>query len=148
MKRITILILAVSLSISSLFSQTENEYEQTLKKMLSISGTEASFETAISQMFQMYKQQQTDVPADIWDEFEQEFLRTSLDDLVEMFTPVYKKYLTIEDLKQIIKFYQTPAGKKYAEKTPLIMQESMEVGQQWGMKVGEKFQKKLEERGF
>jgi hypothetical protein len=50
--------------------------------------------------------------------------------------------------EKIIEFYQTPVGKKYAEKTPLIMQESMQVGQQWGMKIGQEFQNKLQEQGY
>jgi hypothetical protein len=79
---------------------------------------------------------------------EKEFLKTSLDDLVDMLVPVYSKHLTLDDLQKIIDFYQTPAGKKYAEKTPLIMQESMQIGQQWGMKIGQKFQEKLQEKGY
>ena len=56
--------------------------------------------------------------------------------------------MTLEDLKEIIRFYQTPVGQKFAKSTPLIMQESMQIGQQWGMKLGLEITKKLEEKGY
>lgn len=96
----------------------------------------------------MVKQGNPNVPTTIWNDFEQEMLNTSLDDLVEMLVPVYQKHLSQEDLNSLIAFYQTPAGKKYAEKTPLIMQESMQVGQQWGMQIAQKIQQKLSEKGY
>ncbi|MEC8831971.1 MAG: DUF2059 domain-containing protein [Bacteroidota bacterium] len=48
----------------------------------------------------------------------------------------------------MIQFFETPVGKKYAASTPLILQESMQVGQQWGMKIGQDFQRKLQEKGY
>ena len=65
-----------------------------------------------------------------------------------MLVPVYLKYMTKEDLEEMIKFYQTPVGSKFAKSTPLIMQESMQVGQKWGMKIGEDFKKKMKEKGY
>jgi hypothetical protein len=65
-----------------------------------------------------------------------------------MLAPVYYKHLTLEDLNQIIVFYKTPAGKKMATATPAITQESMQIGQQWGMKIGEKVEDKLREKGY
>ena len=55
---------------------------------------------------------------------------------------------TKEDLEEFIKFYQTPVGKKFAKNTPFIMQESMQIGQQWGMKIGENFKNKMKEKGY
>ena len=94
------------------------------------------------------KEQFSDVPEETWNDLEKEFLKTSIDDLVDMLVPVYSRHLTLDDLQKIIEFYQTPVGQKYAEKTPLIMQESMQIGQQWGMKIGQEFQNILQEEGY
>ena len=51
-------------------------------------------------------------------------------------------------MEEMIKFYQTPVGQKYANSSPMIMQESMQIGQQWGMKLGQEFTKKLKEKGY
>lgn len=135
-------------STCSTFCQDNTNYRSTLKKMLEVGGSEASFKVVIKQMFDMLKLQKTNVPDSVWSEFENEFLKTSMEDLVDMLTPVYQKHLTATDLDKMIEFYQTPVGKKYAEKTPVIMQESMQVGQQWGARIGKKFQERLQEKGY
>jgi hypothetical protein len=148
MKKI-ISILVVSFAfIAFSFGQAEKEYARTLKEMFEVSGTEESYQAAIKQMMAMFRQQSPNVEAVVWDEFEQEFSKTSINDLVEMLVPVYRKYMTEEDLKEMIKFYQTPVGQKFAKSTPLIMQESMQVGQEWGMKIGQDIGKKLKEKGY
>ncbi|TCO08230.1 DUF2059 domain-containing protein [Natronoflexus pectinivorans] len=124
------------------------DYSKTLKKMFEVSGTEASYQTAIKQMISMFKHQYPNVGTKVWTELEKEFLKTSMDELTEMLVPVYSKYMSIADLQDIIKFYESPAGLKFAESTPLIMEESMQIGQAWGMKLGQEFTKRMEEKGY
>lgn len=54
-----------------------------------------------------------------------------MDDLVLMLSPVYAKYLNQNELQQLIEFYDSPVGEKLAESTPLITQESMQIGQEY-----------------
>jgi hypothetical protein len=147
MKKLIVVVSVLIISLGETFGQVDS-YKVTLKKMLEVAGTETTFKVAIKQMFDMFKQQKTNVPDSIWVEFEKEFSKTSMNDLVDMLSPVYQKHMTETDLMKIIEFYQTPFGRKYAEKTPFIMQESMQVGQQWGMKIGQTFQDKLKEQGY
>lgn len=128
--------------------QSSDPYLIKLKEMFDVSGVEATYQMAIIQMIDMYKQQSPEVNPAIWDEMQAEFLGTSIDDLVEMLVPVYKKHLTLKDLEDMIAFYKTPIGQKFVESTPHIMEGSMEVGQLWGMKVGQDLVKKLEQRGY
>lgn len=137
------------LFISNLtYGQNDLEYGKTLQKMFEVSGSEETFNVVIGQMFSMFKDQYTEVEQDLWGELEKEFTDTSMDDLAEMLIPVYQKYMTLDDLKELIKFYESPVGKKFAKNTPMITQESMQIGQQWGMKIGENFARKMEERGY
>ena len=123
-----ILTLALSLTFSALsFGQTDADYTKTLKKI--------------------FKEQSPIVEASVWEEFEKEFSNTSIDKLVEMLASVYQKYMNQVDLEEMIIFYQTPVGKKYAKNLSMIMQESMEIGQQWGMKIGQEIAYKLKEKG-
>jgi hypothetical protein len=147
MKKSILLIFCLFTCIAS-FAQVDKEYKSTLKKMIEVSGSSAAFKGAITQIMVMFKQNYTNVPSNVWDEFEKEFSKTSVDDLVELLAPIYYKHLTVGDLKKIIEFYQTPVGKKYAEETPMITQESMAAGQEWGMKIGQQVQEKLKEKGY
>lgn len=148
MKKFLIISFVLLLSFNLSFAQSSNTYRSTLKTMLEVAGTEATFKTAIKQMFVMIKQQKSNVPANVWTELEKEFSSVSLNDLLDMFTPVYQKYLTEADLLKIIEFYQTPTGKKFAEKTPFLTQESMQVGQEWGRKIGQQLTEKLKAKGY
>ncbi|MBK8517541.1 MAG: DUF2059 domain-containing protein [Saprospiraceae bacterium] len=146
-KLISTLSLFIIMTFVSI-GQTHDDYKETLQKMLKISGSEESYHAAINQMFTMFKQQYSAVNEETWTSFEAEFKNTSINDLLELIVPVYQKHMTIEDLKELIKFYETPVGKKFALKTPLIVQESMQVGQQWGMKIGQDFAKKMKDKGY
>ena len=148
MKRLTTIIPLILLTFGLTFGQVDPEFKAALKNMFEVSGSEETYKTVIRQMVSMFKTQFANVPEEHWNELENEFLQTSLDDLVDMLVPVYSKHLTLEDLQEIIEFYHTPTGKKYAEKTPLITQESMQIGQQWGMQIGQDFQSKLKEKGY
>jgi hypothetical protein len=130
------------------FGQSDNEYREALQTMFKVSGSEEIYQTAISQMFTMFKEQYASVKEETWVSLEAEFKNTSINDLIELLTPTYQKHLTLEEIKGLIEFYETPVGKKYAQKSPLIMQESMQIGQQWGMKIGEEFAKKMKDKGY
>jgi uncharacterized protein len=147
-KLFLVLSFVVMASMSFFAQQVPAAYTKSLKELFELNGTEETFITAIDQMMEMFETSRDDVPADVWKALGDEFSKTSLNDLVEMLAPVYHKHLTIDDLNQIIVFYKTPAGKKLAMTTPAITQESMQIGQQWGMKVGQKVEDRLREKGY
>lgn len=60
--------------------------------------------------------------------------------------PIYDKYLTKEDLKALIEFNKSPAGKKVNRLTPKIQQEAMAAGAQLGRTLGPKFQARLQQK--
>ena len=130
------------------FGQSDNEYREALQTMFKVSGSEEIYQTSISKMFTMFKEQYASVKEETWVSLEVEFKNTSINDLIELLTTTYQKHLTLEEIKGLIEFYETPVGKKYAQKSPLIMQESMQIGQQWGMKIGEEFAKKMKDKGY
>lgn len=148
MRKIILITTLILISNAISFGQVDNDYAITLKNMFEISGTENVYKAVIKQMFTMFKQQYSNAETELWEDLEKEFIKTSLNDIVEMLAPIYRKYMTQDDLEAIIKFYKTPVGKKFAENTPLIMQESMQIGQEWGIKIGQEFEKKMKGKGY
>ena len=145
-KTLLILLFVVTASVTG--SAQSKTYPATLKKYLEASGSMSAFKSAVTSMMGSFKSMNSSVPDEVWKELEKEFLSTSLDDLVTLLTPVYERHMTEADLNEVIKFYNSPAGKKLAEKTPDIMNESMQAGQTWGQSVGEKVMTKLKEKGY
>lgn len=144
----TLLVLLVTLMTTLAIHAQSKTYAATLKKYMEASGTMGAFKIAITGMMGNFKSMNSSVPDEVWKEFENEFLNTSVDDLVTQFAPVYEKHLTEGDLNELIKFYNTPVGKKLAEKTPALTQESMAAGQVWGQSVAQKVMMKLKEKGY
>jgi len=124
----------------------DKEYTKTLKKMFKVSGSEENYVVVIHQFIDMFKTSFPEVKKEIWDELEFEFLLSSMDELTVMLAPVYIKYLSKNDLEMVIEFYTSDVGKKLAKMTPLITEESMKVGEEWGKKIGEDLIKRLEEK--
>lgn len=144
---IATLILALNLQISA--QEETQSYEEVLKELMSITGSEETFTTVVKQMIDIFKREQNNqVPEKFWDEMEKEMTETGIEDLTVLLIPVYQKHLTIEDLYGIIEFYNSPVGKKYAEKTPFITQESMAIGQTWGAEIGARIAQKLIDEGY
>ena len=56
------------------------------------------------------------------------------DKMIKAVIPVYKNTLRWMILKEIIKFYETPVGKKLSEMNPKATAEILPIAQQIGMK--------------
>ncbi len=99
----------------------------------------------IGSMIEQYKKLFPDVDPQFWDDFMKEI---KPDDLVNLVIPIYDKYFTDEDIQQLTAFYETPVGRKMVEKLPLITQESMTVGSQWGQELAQKIMERLKAKGY
>ena len=55
-----------------------------------------------------------------------------LDGFVKMMIPIYNKYFTHNEIRELIRFYESSIGKKLLEVTSGINQDSYTAGEQWG----------------
>lgn len=59
----------------------------------------------------------------------------TMDQLIEKLVPIYARYYSDQDVRQMIAFYKTPLGKKIIRNNPEIAQDSLQQGEQWGRNV-------------
>ncbi|HEY0555196.1 MAG TPA: DUF2059 domain-containing protein [Thermoanaerobaculia bacterium] len=116
---------------------------QDIRKLLEVTGSAKLGQQVLAQMLDSFKSTNSKVPEEFWDQILKEFDSGSLIDLV---VPIYEKHLTHEDIKGMLAFYESPLGRKLIEVTPAITQESMTAGQQWGLEIAKRIQKRLEDR--
>jgi hypothetical protein len=62
--------------------------------------------------------------------------KAEIQKLLDLIVPVYDKYLSDEEIKGLIQFYQTPLGQKTLRVMPQLMAESQEEGRKWGEGLG------------
>jgi hypothetical protein len=67
------------------------------------------------------------------EEYGKEFSREKI---IEVAVPIYDKYLSAEDLKGLLEFYDTPLGRRVIGALPAIMREANEDGARRGRAVG------------
>ncbi len=137
--------LKVILCVVCIFSlATGGNKQKDIEKILTLTGSAQMAVQVIEQMVGAFKQTMPNAPAKFWDDFMKE---VDPNDLVKLMVPVYDKHFTHDDIKQLIKFYESPIGKKFLEKTPMITQESMTAGQQWGQQLAARVPEKLQAEG-
>jgi len=128
------LILFLSIFFTIFTTQSQNEsYKEVLLDFMEAQGTLDTFNSTIDQMSEIMGNQ-----------IEAEKIKPLMDEmfsgLIDALVPVYQKHLSIQDLKDGIGMYQTAIGKKIAEKSPLITQETMGVSMEWGIQFSSKIQ--------
>ena len=77
-------------------------------------------------------------------DFSKEFDAT-LPSLYDKMAKVYMEVYTHQDIKEMLKFYQSPIGKKMAEKSGELSSKSMAAGQEWGMELQTTMMKYIQE---
>ena len=55
--------------------------------------------------------------------------------MIDEIAVIYARNFTADEMRQVTAFYRTPVGQKFLEKLPLVMQESMAVGQKFGQQL-------------
>ena len=79
-------------------------------------------------------------------EFIADFKSLSIDKYLELTIPIYMKYLSNQDLINLINFYQSPTGKKITKHSVQMTEEMSKVMGAWGEQMGENFAKQLEQK--
>jgi len=141
-KIIFVFILVIGTSFLNVYGQTKND---DIIKLLKISGSDKLADQMMIAMIPQFKKIVPSIPDIFWEKFKE---KLNMDDFLYLCVPIYSKYYTHDDIKQLIKFYESPLGKKMVEVTPLLSQETMVIGQKWGEKLGQDIVNELINEGY
>lgn len=122
MKRIIFLF---ALVLTAQISMAQDEaFKKDVMKLMEISGSNAQVDVAKNQILKM-------IPLEKQDAFIVEF-NASLPALMDKIANIYMEIYTKEDVKGMIKFYESPVGKKMSSKAGELAEKSQAAGQEWG----------------
>lgn len=119
-----IALFTLTLPIAAQNTNATDEYKETLKKIMNLSGASAT-EDLYPKMISMMKLNAQGKDESYWNEFAKNWKEKIENRTIEICMPVYEKHLTLEDLKTIAAFYESPVGKKYKETSLAVMREAM-----------------------
>jgi hypothetical protein len=73
-------------------------------------------------------------------------------ELIDQIAAAYAEKLSLDELKELTRFYSTGVGAKFIAVMPELMQQSMALGQRWGESIGreidEELRRELKKRGI
>lgn len=119
------------------FAMAQDAFKTDVLKVIQQSGAAAPMQMAKQQIME-------NIPLAKRADFGKEFDAT-LPSLYEEIAKIYMQVYTHEDVKEMIKFYDSPVGKKIASSTGEITAKSQVAGQEWGMELQGIMMKYMEE---
>jgi hypothetical protein len=119
--------------------------DSAIRKLLDVMGVRANMAVAMEGMIDLYKQRMPSVPPDFWAQFQ---TAVSGNELIDMMVPIYDRHYSLEEIRALTAFYDSPTGRKFVAEQPVMVKESMAAGAAWGRDVGAKIMKKLQDAGY
>ena len=114
------IVLFLSVNVSS---AQDAAFKEDVLRVIKLSGSTGMMDVAKKQILGMVPQAKQ---AAFLVEFE-----ATMPALYDKFAAVYMKEYTHDEIKAILKFYETPIGKKMAEKAAPIYEQSLASSQEW-----------------
>jgi len=139
-----ILLFIVCFTASFVFAQNESATSHA-KELLEMTGSGKLGVQVMNNMISSFKVKLPNVPTEFWDEIGKE---VNPEGLIELVAPIYAKYYTDDEIVKLLEFYKSPLGKKVIANMPLITQDSYQIGEEWGRKIGERVERRLKEKGY
>ena len=146
-----LLCFALLLSSFSIYAQTntsaapETQKIKNIRKIMVLTGSGKLGIQVIQNMVTSFRTSYPNVDATFWDDFLKE---VKPEDLVNMVIPVYDRNFTDEEIDGMLAFYSSAVGQKVLSKLPVVLQESMQVGQAWGQELSKKILQRLQQKGY
>ena len=119
-----IALFTLTLPASAQNTNATDEYKETLKKIMDFSGTSTTTDDFLQRLSSIMKLNAPKKDEAYWNEFSKNWKEKVENKVFEMYMPVYEKHLTLEELKAVAAFYESPVGKKYKEASLIVMRET------------------------
>ncbi|HYD63673.1 MAG TPA: DUF2059 domain-containing protein [Noviherbaspirillum sp.] len=153
-RRLLPLLLALSiLCIPARAEDLTQEKRVDIERLLNMTGALAIGQqmavAAAANYTQSLKKARPDIPQSVLNMLPAEVGATfeeNVDSLKEQIIPIYHKYFTADEVKEMIRFYSTDLGQKMIKTMPALVREGMLVGQRWGESLGPKINQRVMDR--
>jgi hypothetical protein len=129
----------------ALADNASNAKTAEIHRLLEVTGAIAMGSQMVDQLLSIQAQAQPDIPAQVWSDIRTEI---NFDDFEPAMVQIYDKHFTADEISQLLAFYESEIGRRFIEKQPAIVQDSMSAGQAWAVAIQEKLRVKLQQKGF
>ena len=116
-----------------------------IRELIHLSGQADMQALATKSIIGYFKNQHPDVPETFWVKFEQ-----GIDpgEFIDMMVPIYERHFTADEIKELIKFWQSPVGQKLGKEQSAMSMEGNRAGGIWAQRLAGKVASALLDAGF
>ena len=130
---LSLLLICCAVGTANAQGAIDKEKEQQIRRLLELTEAGNMGRQVIELSLVQMKASFATLPADVVDKvmrvYEEEMLKDfSGDKMVEAVIPIYDKYLSLDEIKQLITIYESPIGRKLVTVLPQIGREAFDVG--------------------
>ena len=133
------------LPTSALAESADPEKTAAIHRLLEVTGAIAMGSQMVDQLLAIQAQAQPAIPAQVWADIREEI---DFSEFEPAMVHIYDKHFSTAEIEGLLAFYESDIGRRFIEKQPAIVQDSMAAGQAWAIGIQEKLRTKLEKRGF
>lgn len=151
--RLLLVLAAVAYSAAGLAEDSFQERRPDIEQLLEVTGALAIGQqmnaAIVGQMTQLIRQVRPDIPEETLAVIPEEVngvLSENTDTLMGAMITLYAKYYTAAEIKEMLRFYESPLGKKTIRVMPALMAEGMQAGQLWGQSLGPIIERRIRAR--
>lgn len=117
-----------------------------IRRLLDLNGSRTTALKATELMLAAVRARaRPETPPEIWDAFEQEL---KAEHLKEWPVPLYDRYFTHDQIREFIRFYETPAGRTLGATQPALAQDSMAQAARRGPALMKRMLERLRTGGY
>ena len=102
------------------YAQTDNGYEKAVSDFMEVTNAKETTMAGIESMFQKMNLQVNNVH-----QMCEDIVETIWPSMIKGYTTIMQEYYTLNELNEIIYFYKTPVGRKFAKYNPEVSQKIM-----------------------
>lgn len=119
----------------------DDAYLKDFLRFMEKSGSNQTQKTVLQKMFQQF---QSMGDGSVNFSAMEKMMNEEIENLNREMFVIYKKHLSHKDMKEILKFYDSPIGKKLVEAQPKITIEAMGIGMKWGQSVAQRVMQSIQ----
>ena len=150
---LSLLLICCASGTASAQGSIDKEKEQQIRRLLELTQAGTMGRQVIEQSLAQVKTSFATLPADVQDKimriYEEELLKDFSDDkMIETVIPLYDKYLSLDEIKQLITVYASPIGQKLVNVLPQISREAFDIGASRGRLTAQRIAARLQAEGL
>lgn len=104
--------------------ESDKEYRDVLEQFLDVSGSPVAADRIVDQFFQRMGTLKDILDDEQKKELEEKWRKELKGKVLDLYTPIYQKHLTLDEMKELLEFYHSPVGGKLGASAPQIEQEA------------------------